>query len=454
MQGNISLKLLDRLIGRLAYIAWDTKEGYVRLSEQKDLLKQQYWQPADIQSLQTKKLNFLIRHAAETSNWYKRIINDIGLDISKEITLADLQRFPITTKKDIRENTSFFISSNFDPGKMPKAKTGGSTGVSLNLFFDERCQKLRNGGQIYADSFSGWQPGSRIAAIWGNPPKAVSLKQKIRSFLLERMIYLDTMDLNPRTMNDFIEHWRRFSPDMIFGHSHSIYIFAKYLLEQKVTDLRPIGVVTTSMMLLDHERQIIEDAFQCKVSNRYGCEEVGLIAVECEEHKGMHINSSHIILECLDENNIPVPYGTSGKLVITDLNNFGMPLIRYKVEDVGVLSDRLCTCGRTTPILERLEGRVADFLKKPDGGQVAGVSLVERTLTKIPGIEQMQLVQEKLNEITINRVKGPEYTHQTDDALLTEFGQIFGADVALIIRNVEKIPQEKSGKYRFSICKV
>jgi phenylacetate-CoA ligase len=105
-------------------------------------------------------------------------------------------------------------------------------------------------------------------------------------------------------------------------------------------------------------------------------------------------------------------------------------------------------------LLERLEGRVADFLKKPDGGQVAGVSLVERTLTKIPGIEQMQLVQEQLHEILINRVKGPEYTPNTDAQLIAEFREVFDASVNLIINDVEKIPQEKSGKYRFSICKI
>jgi phenylacetate-CoA ligase len=131
-----------------------------------------------------------------------------------------------------------------------------------------------------------------------------------------------------------------------------------------------------------------------------------------------------------------------------------MPLIRYRVEDVGVLSERHCSCGRTTPLLERLEGRVADFLKKADGGQVAGVSLVERTLTKIPGIEQMQLVQEQLQQLIINRVKGQEYTPATDRALIAEFTQVFGTEVTFIINDVEKIPQEKSGKYRFSICKL
>lgn len=448
------MKLLDRLLGRIAYIAWDTKEGHVRLGEYKALKRQQYWAPSDIKALQEKKLDQLIKHAYNTSSWYKKVINTIGLDVNKTITLNDLSRFPVTTKKDIRENTELFISNQYNRDVMPKAKTGGSTGVSLNLFFDERCQKLRNGAQLYADSFSGWQPGARIAAVWGNPPIAKTFKQKLRSFLLERMIYLDTMDLNPQSMGAFVESWRKFQPDMIFGHSHSIYIFAKFLLSQKITDLRPQGIVATSMMLLDQERNIIEQAFQCRVTNRYGCEEVGLIGVECEAHNGMHINSSHIILECLDENDQPVPSGTPGKLVITDLNNYGMPLIRYRVEDVGVLSERICSCGRTSPILERLEGRVADFLKKPDGGQVAGVSLVERTLTKIPGVEQMQLVQEQLHQIIINRVKGPEYTEATDEALLTEFSQVFGADVTLLIHDVKKIPQEKSGKYRFSICKV
>jgi phenylacetate-CoA ligase len=131
-----------------------------------------------------------------------------------------------------------------------------------------------------------------------------------------------------------------------------------------------------------------------------------------------------------------------------------MPLIRYRVEDVGVLAEKPCTCGRTTPLLKRLEGRLADFLRKIDGGQVAGVSLVERTLTKIAGIEQMQLVQEKIDEIIINRVRGTEFTSKTDEDLLAEFGQVFGDQVSLVIKDVEKIPQEKSGKYRFSICKI
>jgi phenylacetate-CoA ligase len=448
------LKLFDRFLGKLAYVAWDTKEGGMRLEEWANLREQQYWSREQIRALQTQKLNKLVRHAYATSSWYRKVIDDIKLDLSQPITLADLSRFPITTKNHIRENTEAFISSQYPVESLRKAKTGGSTGVSLNLFFDARCQQLRNAAQIYADSFSGWEPGLRVAAVWGNPPIPKTAKQKVRAFLLDRMIYLDTMDLNPTSMGAFVKAWDEFEPEMIFGHSHSIYVFAKYLQDNGISHLRPRGIVGTSMMLLDHERALIESVFGCAVSNRYGCEEVGLIGVECEKHQGMHINSPHIILESLDGNDQPAATGEAGKLVITDLNNYGMPLFRYRVEDVGVISERQCSCGRTSPMLERLEGRVADFLKKPDGGQVAGVSLVERTLTKIPGIEQMQFVQEDLHEIIINRVKGPEYNQQTDPALIAELREVFEPGINLVIKDVEKIPQEKSGKYRFSICKV
>jgi phenylacetate-CoA ligase len=446
--------LIDNLIGKIAYWLWETKEGGQRLDEYYALKRHEKLSPENLAALQIQKLNQLMQHAQKTSPWYKKIIAERGIATNKQFSLKDLEQFPVTTKMDIREHSDEFISTGYKREKLNHAKTGGSTGVSLNLFFDERCQQLRNAAQMYADNLANWNIGNRVAAVWGNPPIAKTFKQKLRSYLLERTIYLDTMNLNPSSMSTFVDKWNRFIPVVIFGHSHSIYIFAQFLLKNNITHLTPKGIVATSMMLLDHERNVIEQALHTKVTNRYGCEEVGLIAVECEQHKGMHINSPHIILECLDANDQPAQYGEPGKLVITDLNNYGMPLIRYRVEDVGVLSQGLCRCGRTTPLLERLEGRVADFLKKLDGGQVAGVSLVERTLTKIPGIEQMQLVQERLDEIMINRVKGSDYNEQTDRLLIEEFSMVFGKETRLVINDVKSIPQEKSGKYRFSICKI
>lgn len=445
---------MTNVISKAIYTLWDAKEGGVRMKEMQNIQNLQFQSDEALSQYQLDRLKVLIDHARKNSPWYREKFSALGLTLDDFKSVKDLEKLPVTTKLDIRNNGDAFIADGVDKSELVTAKTGGSTGVSLNLHFDEDCQKLRNGAQGFADNLAGWHPGDKIAALWGNPPVAVTAKEKLRSILLERTKYLDTMDLNPETMGGFANEWQAFKPDVLFGHAHSIYIFAKYLIKENIKLSSPKGIVATSMMLLEHEREVIKQAFSAQVTNRYGCEEVGLIACECEQHNGMHINTPHIVLECVDDNDNPVPFGTSGKLVITDLNNFAMPLIRYRIEDVGILTDRQCKCGRALPLLEKLEGRVADFLKKLDGGLVGGVSLVERTLTKIPGLEQMQIIQEQLDKIIINRVKGQDFNQETDNELLKEMHVVFGDAVEININDIKEMPQEASGKYRFSICKV
>ncbi|WP_417522102.1 phenylacetate--CoA ligase family protein, partial [Marinobacter sp.] len=318
-------------------------------------------------------MNALLTYAETHSPYYRALFQQHGIKASDIRTLKDIEQIPVTTKQAIRNGGEKFISDEFEKTNLISAKTGGSTGVSLNLYFDDTCQEKRNAAQLMADRWSGWDLGMKRASVWGNPPVPDSVKQKLRHNLLDRTIYLDTMDLNNRSMSAFVSRWRKEKPGAVFGHAHSIFIFAKYLLQENITDLRPQGIVATSMMLLEHERATIEKAFDCQVTNRYGCEEVGLIACECDQHSGMHINVPHVYVEFLDGNNNPVAPGEPGKIVVTDLNNFAMPLIRYRVEDVGVYSDQTCKCGRGFPLLEKLEGRVADFLRLPNGGQVAGI---------------------------------------------------------------------------------
>jgi phenylacetate-coenzyme A ligase PaaK-like adenylate-forming protein len=446
--------MMETLSRYVFYPLWELKDRSSRLRELSALDQQQWWSLEKLQDLQWKRLERLLKYAAKHSPFYRKVLSDLNLSLQDLSNWEAFRRIPVTTKQAIRDQTDQFISDEYDKKALVTAKTGGSTGFSLNLFFDEKCQEHRNAAQFWADRWAGWQLGEKKAAIWGNPPIARGLKQRLRLLLLDRTIYLDTMNLNDQSMGEFVSKWRRERPKAIFGHAHSIYLFARHVLEKGHQDLRPKSIVATSMMLLNHERQIIEQAFGCKVTNRYGCEEVGLIACECNKHNGMHLNLPHLVVEFLDANDQPVKPGEPGKVVVTDLNNFAMPLIRYRVEDVGVYSARQCECGRQLPILERLEGRVADFLKLPEGGQVAGISLVERTLTKVPGIEQMQLVQNRLEEVIIYRVKGRDFSDRTDPMLIEAMREVFNENVKLSIRDVLNIPQEPSGKYRFSICKV
>jgi phenylacetate-CoA ligase len=131
-----------------------------------------------------------------------------------------------------------------------------------------------------------------------------------------------------------------------------------------------------------------------------------------------------------------------------------MPIIRYEVGDRGVLHDRLCPCGRPYPLLRTVTGRTADFLVAADGSRVAGVSLIERTLTRYPGIAQMQIVQDEVGRIDLNLVRAPGWDESVGQALVQVFRESLGGDPRVELHFRDSIPAEANGKYRFSICRV
>lgn len=443
--------MLSWLSKHVFFPLWELKDG-ARRGEYLAELSASQWQGAQsLREAQWKRVCEIVQYAGRNCPYYQRQFAAIGFD-GKLADWDDFRRLPVLSKQDIREHTDELISREFKRGELVEARTGGSTGTSLTVFADRRCQEQRNAAAMRSDQWAGWDIGMKVAAVWGNPPVADTLKKKLRSLLLDRYIYLDTMDINERSVRQFIDLWRREKPQVMFGHSHSLYILAGYVERFGVHDLRPRGIISTSMQLLDPERQVIERAFGCRVTNRYGCEEVSLIACECEQHHGLHLNMDHVVVEFLRDDGTPALPGEDANIVVTELINRGMPLIRYRVGDMGVLSDRTCACGRGLPLMERVTGRRADFLKRRDGSLVAGVSLVERTLTAIAGIEQMQLVQDSLESLEVRIVSDGSFDEMAERALLGEMQAVFGEGTRIRLSQVAALDQTPSGKYRFSIC--
>jgi phenylacetate-CoA ligase len=431
---------------------WELKDGAHRLQDLRELSASQWWGAKKLEDQQWQRLREIVKYAFERVPYYQRLAAR-GFDGTLR-DWSDFRRFPILTKQDIRDNSDALLSRDFRREDLVEARTGGSTGVALTLYCDKRCQEMRNAAAMRSDQWAGWDIGMKVAAVWGNPPVADTLKKKLRSALLDRIMYLDTMHIDEASVRRFVDEWRRENPRVIFGHSHSIFILAGFLRRLGIEGLRPRGIVSTSMMLLEPERRLIEEVFGCPCTNRYGCEEVSLIACECEQHKGLHLNSDHVVVEFLRPDGSAAEPGEEASIVVTELINRGMPLIRYAVEDMGVPTERVCPCGRGLPLMDRVVGRRADFLKRPDGSLVAGVSLVERTLTAIPGIEQMQLVQDDLLRVNVNVVRADDYDVASEIRLRDELKQVFGPTVTIDLVYVSALAQTRAGKYRFAICNV
>jgi phenylacetate-CoA ligase len=447
------MSLMSSLSRHVFHPLWDLKDGRRHLRILRELRRTQWLPLETLRARQSERLAQILRYAALHSPYYERLFRECGFDPGN-FRLADFQRLPLLTKAIIRSSTQQMLSDEFPRSSLLEHRTGGSTGVALTVYFDPDWINPRTADTMRSNEWAGYFHGMKVASLWGNPPIPRTARQHIRALLIDRFIYLDTIDFNDRTVSEFIDRWRRGHPQILFGHAHSLYMLARYVLDHGIEDLRPRGIVSTSMMLLASERAVIEQAFACKVFDRYGSEEVALIAAECERHEGMHLNIEYLYIEFLREDGTAAVPGEEGTIVLTDLFNRGMPLIRYQIGDVGVPTDRRCSCGRGLPLMERVIGRVADYLKRRDGSMVAGVSLVERTLTAIPGLEQLQVVQPSIGEIVLNVVRAPDFTPATEQALLAEFRSVFGPGIEIRASYVERIAQERSGKYRFSICRI
>jgi phenylacetate-CoA ligase len=444
------------LVAGVVEPAWDLYERSQRLRELRRLQRSQWWPRERLQELQRERLRAMLRHAADTVPFHAGRLAAAGIDPARVDGIDDLAALPLLTKADIRREGEALLSSRHPKRTLVAAKTGGSTGVALQVYCDEPGVQRRRGAAMRGDIWSGWRLGQPVAAVWGNPPVPRTWKARLRRAVKDRMFFLDTMRLDRAAVERFAADWRRFRPGLLYGHAHSVFLLAEHLRDLGIDDLRPRGIVATSMMLLQPERRVIEEVFGCAVTDRYGCEEVSLIGCECEQHHGMHLNSEHNIVEFLRDDGTPCDPGEDGRIVVTELVNLGMPMLRYEVGDRGAPADGSpCPCGRGLPLMQGLTGRTADFLVALDGSRVAGISLIENTLTRFPGIRQLQLVQDEPGRVVANVVRGRGYDDATERDLVAALQQHLGGDaMAVEVAPCAAIPQERNGKYRFAICRV
>lgn len=433
---------------------WIAKDRSPRLRYMRELERSQYWSVEKLEVLQLEKIVAMMEHAYRETPYYRRVMDQAGLRPADIKTIEDFRRMPILTKEEVRKFQDQMMAESLRSGHLSEFKTGGSTGKPVTVMKDPRTVELSNASAFRAFRWAGWNLGEPWGMIWGNPPESLTLKEALLNILISPMIYLDTMNLTDASMHAFVRKWDRLKPTIMRGHSHSIYIFASYCKSHGVDSVRPNSIISSSMMLLPSERRVIEDAFQCKVTDLYGCEEVGLIACECEQHAGMHVDMESVYVEIVNPDGTNARPGDDGAIVVTSLIGKAMPMIRYRMGDMASFAQRACACGRTLTLMNSVAGRVADFLVRKDRSIVAGVSLVERTLTRFSGIAQMQLIQESLDEIVVKIVRDADYNKETENGLIAELKSSVGDHNVIQIEFVEKIPQEASGKYRFAVSKV
>jgi phenylacetate-CoA ligase len=290
--------------------------------------------------------------------------------------------------------------------------------------------------------------------LWGSVAdvnKAKQLKVKLaHSSLLFNQMILSSFEMKDGDMLDHSRKINRFKPTLLVGYPSSLEVFSAFIIRENVNLHRPKGIITSGETLFEPQREMIEKAFGCKVMNRYGSREMGNIASECQHQEGLHIHEDHVVVEVLNENQQPCSPGELGELVVTDLHNWGFPMIRYRIGDLGVLSGEPCSCGRPFRLLERIEGRTFDLVVGCNGNHVPG-NYFTLYFRKFAGIDQFQVRQNKQLEVEVLLVINSSFASTTEAKLMAGMKEKLGADTSISLTFVDQIAQTSSGKHRWVI---
>jgi len=450
MSGAAQRRLDEYLVERVVAPLWAWREHPGYGAFRRHIEQCQYW-PADrLRAWQQQRLVELLRHAAVQCPLYSERFRLAGLDPGRGSQQTAWERLPLLTKHDIQTRAAGLEAGNFPPRLRMRNQTGGSTGSPLQFFVDRRRFATRMASTHRHNAWAGYRPGDWIAVLWGarlDADAEVGWKAWWRERLLERTIALNTSSVAPRDWDLFRDQVRRRRPRFLLAYARSAVAFAEHLRAQGSDDLRFESVITSAEVLLPEQRRTIESVFGGRVFNRYGAREVSVIASECDRHEGLHVNAEALLVEVVPAPGLPAPWG---KVVITDLLNRSMPLIRYEIGDVARWQAGNCACGRGLPRLAEVQGRTTDFLQLPDGRWVSGPALT-LVIADMAEVRQVQFVQHGQKEIVLRVVPGAGYGEAARHELCRRLDLYLRGGLPLRLEEVAGIASEASGKYRFVV---
>jgi len=367
-------------------IPWFRRRMSKPVAEKLDfLLKSQYWGLEQIREYQLERLKKLLDHAWCNVPYYRDLFRKEGLVPADIRTLEDLAKLPVLSKRNLQKSLKELVDERVDVSGLAVNSTGGSTGMPLNFYQDDEYVLWSDAARLRAWRYMvGGTEADLEAVLWGairDVGKGLTLKQVLRGVLRERSLMLNTFDLDEAMLKQYLGYYNLFAPPILRGYASSLYYLARYLESHRIEVKKPRAVISSTEVLHPRMREAIERVFGCRVFDSYGCREISQIATECPEHAGLHVVFENQYLE-LDGNEI----------VITNLNNYLMPFIRYKVGDLASALDLSpCACGRFSPRLVSLVGRDNDNVELP-GGKVINGEFFEFLFFGVPSVIQYQVV--------------------------------------------------------------
>jgi phenylacetate-CoA ligase len=419
------------------------------------LKRSQWLTPQEIKEIQERKLRELIHQAYYHVGYYRDIFDHLGLVPADIRTTEDLRKLPLLDKKTVRFYLYFdLLSDNHDKRRMLKITTSGSTGEPFVCYADKFQLEMRWAATLRSMEWTGYRFGDRQARLW-HQTIGMSFGQVLRERIdtwLSRRLFIPAYEMSDRNLSKSIAKLRKFKPVLIDGYAESFNFLAHYIKERGLEGVKPKGIISSAQTLPSQSRAAIETGFGCRVFDKYGSREFSGIAYESEGHDGHLVVAENYIVEILKDGR-PAEPGELGEVVITDLNNRCMPLIRYRVGDLAIATDSGApsSCGRGLPRIGSIEGRAQAIIVGANGNYLPGSFFMHYFKDFDYVIRQFQIIQNRLGHMTLKIVKADRFTDQLFGKILEGLRKFVGEKMEIEIEYVDSIPLVRTGKHQATI---
>lgn len=418
------------------------------------LRESERWPQERMNAFRADKLRRLVGHAYEQIPAYRELMDEAGVGPHDVRELEDMRRLPVMTKSLLRMRGDGFRARDIPDGNVTIGKTGGTTGNPMRIPRDSQTADWGSACYLRGLAWGGLTLREKRVRLFGGSlgigkPRPF---EGMRNWLAGETI-LPAFEMGPHNVREYAETIRKSGARFLIGYSSACYLLAS-LVEQFSLGVTFSAVYPTAELLPDDWAETISRVLKARVLPYYGCGELNSLGYTCpearEEGTVYHTCDEHAIIEVEDDAG-----GTSlegeGAFLITDLDNFATPIIRYRNGDAGHIARPGCACGRTLGRILRIDGRINDLLVTTTGSRFSGV-IATHAFRQIENVECCQIVQRAPGEVTIRVVRGAGYDPAVEEPKMRRiFGEHLGEGSRVAIEYVQEIAKTPAGKARFVI---
>jgi len=365
---------------------------------------------------------------------------------------------PMLTKNDVRQHLYFDImSENHNKDEVQRITTSGSTGEPFVCYADRAQLEFRWAATLRSQEWTGYRFGDPCVRLWHQTlgmSKSQVWKEKADAAFTRRK-FVPVFEMTEAGLMGIVREISDWRPTLLDGYAEALNLLGQFIKTHDGLVNRPTAIMSSAQMLPAGSRAVIEEAFGCKVYDKYGSREFSGIAYECEAHKGHHVVAEGYIVEVLRDGR-PARPGEVGEVVVTDLNNFCMPFIRYRIGDLAEAMDpnEACECGRGLPRLGNIEGRVQSIIQGTEGRFLPGTFFAHFLKDYEYAFKLFQVVQEQPGAMTFLVVKGSRFSDDVLHEVLRTFRQYLGETMKIDVQFVDDIAMVRTGKRLASVSRI